>query len=322
MLGACELVVRPMVLADPYVREHRFWHTPDLVLYLLQLVDTLTLARTGCVSRSLRVEARAELRRRVRIVLSRHVPAAHFDEFLELLQSTSSVVSGSLAFAVLSWGSPTHFGAWRKPGDLDVYVPIGRTKPFTLFFRRLAGFMPAHPDDVLLRQGSYPKGINTVTTLVDIPARIPLAPVSIDIVESCCESAVFPLQYFWGTAVNNYITSTSVVSAYPDFTFGGVSYRHPWAGDIVRRVREKYESRGVEIITGISELQYVLVEYLGLFPLNPCSSGRKIYASTERFARQYLVLDFAPRVGRPSVVRVCSSSCVGMSWKVVEWENA
>ncbi|KZV76351.1 hypothetical protein PENSPDRAFT_661172 [Peniophora sp. CONT] len=293
----------------------------DVVLYILQELDTAALVCTARLSQSTRSATSIELRRRVRVVLRRYVPTAILDDFFALLQSTSSVVSGSLAFAVLSWGTDAHFAKWKKPGDLDIYVPMGATPAFTHFFTTFAQYAPS----LDVKKGShkyYPSGIRTVTTLVSTPERIPLAPVTIDIVESSNSCAMYPLQYFWGTAVNNYITSTSVISAYPRATFDRVYHRHPWAlrAWAPRGVIDKYHDRGLRLGTATERL-YVLATMAILLDTDArLLCDRKDYTFTRNFAKDYLVMDFASRVGHPAVARICSSACIGSSWRVVEWK--
>lgn len=228
------------------VRTHRLWSTTDILLYVLQFLDTASLSRTASISQGIRDLTRKELRGRVRVVLGRHIPADLLDDFFGILQSTSSVVSGSLAFAVLSWGSDTHFSTWETPGDLDIYVPRGTTDTFVRFFADRAAFVPGVPKDAHMRTSDYPAGIHTVTTLVKSPALDPPVALSVDIVESEDSRATYPLQNFWGTVVNNFITPSSIVSAYPRATLMNVCFGHPWIAG--RRPYAKYRERGVEVV--------------------------------------------------------------------------
>ncbi|KZV67530.1 hypothetical protein PENSPDRAFT_688056 [Peniophora sp. CONT] len=271
----------------------------DILNAVLACMDVRDLVPFALTCRFNHASVRAELRRRITIVLSSHIPRTNISDFLNLLCDTDSVVSGSSALAVLSWNTQCDFRGWPTARDLDIYVPRGGTQPFIDFLQHL-DYAPKFTP--VSRQIHYARinGVRTVSTLIRLPESIPFAPTTVDIIESTRRSAMWPLCHFWGTVVNNFISARSLVSAYPVETLDGVCVVNPDI-DVFENVLDKYRARGFKLVM------------------------RKMrvadYFKTVDKSRSSLFLTHSSKCGDAVVDRFRRSRrAPGTAWRWVDWE--
>lgn len=243
----------------------------DILLAVLAHLDTRDLARFGSTSKHYRTCTHKEIRRRIRDILSSHMPRSEMQRFLAILDDTGSVVSGSTALAIVCWNSRRDWRQWAWARDLDIYVARGRVQPLMDFFVSL-GYSPKFSS--VSRRSPYTRtnGVRSVTTLMLLPPRIPLAPISLDIVESTRLSAMWPLAHFWGTAVSNFFSARSLVSAYPEETLKGTCVVNPDAC-VYPNVLAKYRARGFNIVVNKRTIVYVLPSSNASACLTNCSGN-------------------------------------------------
>lgn len=239
----------------------------DVSLAILQYLDSRDLALLSMACERTRVLVTMELRRRVCHVFASHLPRSRIHSFLNLLENNASVVSGSSALAVVCWNTKRDFRLWPSTRDLDVYVPLKCTRPFLDFFLSLGYAIDGKENR---KRSAYQpiNGVMSVTTLVLLPASIPLAPLKVDIVESTRLTAVWPLAHFWGTVVNNFVSGRTVVSAYPSDTLNGACVVNPDAV-VHRAILAKYRARGFKVVDEWRNMKYVTYMHPHLTVLTP-----------------------------------------------------
>ena len=254
MLTARRTVLRPRCcLTNKNVLFSTFDH--------LELVDlrraTQVCRLWGFVGASvLYGRVRRELRRNIwpdlqAYALSRDANTRAIPDFLNLLDATGSVVSGSTALAVCMKGTK-HAGAWMDTGDLDVFTPRGQAARvsrdismlfgFSVQFRADCSFAFVHGDSSYGVCRPIQNGVWSLTRLVgDDGIR------KVDVVESSNECAIHPISHFPFTHIVNYLTGSTLVVCYPIHTLlQHRSVANP-TNDRISRLKKRYEERNWDI---------------------------------------------------------------------------
>ncbi|KAH7909204.1 hypothetical protein BJ138DRAFT_1011272 [Hygrophoropsis aurantiaca] len=196
-----------------------------------------SLQKLSCVSSLFRVVVVNYLNRRKSMLFARFVDDV--PAFNDLLRTTSSVVSGSLA---LQFILPSSSLQWPVK-DMDIYTGRSQTLP-------VVSFLVAQGYEVSALENSAPHytqiAIRSVITMSNGPNRI-------DIVVSNTRHAIRPIFQFHSTPVINYLTADSIFSAYPKLTtnyrglFNALSLRDGRRSLSNMQAIAKYAYRGFDI---------------------------------------------------------------------------
>jgi hypothetical protein len=100
---------------------HEVGGTSELLEQIIELCDWPTLTSLGCVSHHLRLLRQRVLRMRVLYFLSRFIPLSSITRFMELLDSTFTVVFGGIVRCIMSAGNATFYEIF--PNQLHLAVP-------------------------------------------------------------------------------------------------------------------------------------------------------------------------------------------------------
>ncbi|KAI0335952.1 hypothetical protein GY45DRAFT_1342100 [Cubamyces sp. BRFM 1775] len=134
-----------------------------------------------------------------------------------VLRVTNSVISGSSALHFLDVDRAPLWSAT----DLDIYTPIHCARQIVNYLCNVEGYHIVQ-EPVPSKYPHLRSGFATVFHL-----RRDLS--EIDVIQSCTRSALYPIPYFWGTHVMNYLTADTFCVAYPEYTLEGKSLLNPVA---------------------------------------------------------------------------------------------
>lgn len=164
---------------------------------------------------------------------------ADCEAFRSTMRLYGAVISGSFALQFLRMNDGCDF----IPGDLDIYVPRAYTNRMLAYLIGVEGY-----SYVTTRRVPY--GVNEAHDVVIIVSKPGL---TVDIIPSMTNSALYPLSHFWASHLVNYISADTFCVAYPELTFWGrsllspfqlVDLRHP-SGHILSLI-DKYHQRAFD----------------------------------------------------------------------------
>ncbi|KAA1478254.1 hypothetical protein DENSPDRAFT_755334, partial [Dentipellis sp. KUC8613] len=157
-------------------------------------------------------------------------------EFRQLLDDTQSALSGSSVLHVLLQCTP--FESW-SPSDLDVYVPLTAADRILQYLTSHGYTVIAYPRLLSPDVMEYGSGIAAVIKLQGSMGE------KIDVIISTRMSALYPITFFWGTPVMNWVKNGELGLAYPRATLAGVGYINPDRAyhHKVLACKDKYEAR-------------------------------------------------------------------------------
>lgn len=159
----------------------------------------------------------------------------------ELLRRHGAIISGSVALQFFLYHE-----TW-EPADMDIYVSTHKFKDFIDDAISTDG-LNFKPDGSLI-----PSGVSAQ------PRRWPIREIRrfvtqtnrrVDVVRSTTGTAVTPLNGFWSTLMQNFITPDGAACGYPDATLerrGVISQDH-YQTDSIRSAIIKYEARGYTLV--------------------------------------------------------------------------
>lgn len=163
------------------------------------------------------------------------------EAFIEILDTTSSVISGSFALWFLLGGAL----GW-EPQDLDIYCPVYGGNKVVHYLKMFEGYFE-ESENVEDIEEDYERGrrnqlasINTIIHLTSPRGR------RIDIVESTSPSALHPLPHTWTTILPNYVSARTLCVPYPYHVlcnFGSLACENS-GSPATREEVAKYEGRG------------------------------------------------------------------------------
>ncbi|VDB99980.1 unnamed protein product [Peniophora sp. CBMAI 1063] len=289
-----------------------------LLLEHLGIAELQRLSQVCVVWTSL---ARDELRRRVFLELKRHVFDASLsrslssyplkeavENFLVLLRTTRSVVSGSTALAVCMQGT-IRAGEWMDERDLDIFTPVGMAPNVILYFVETLGYTVARrftgrvadddvfggddegdadPDDELevngpsFTIGPSPRGLGVMS----VTRLVRNGGLRVDVIEADSDCAILPIAHFPYTALVNYLTSTSLVVCYPQLTLEELATHANPGMSVPERIKAKYQERNWTAPTEFQHTSQCKV------PKHYCPRNNRISEDSS-----CLVFDFEPRGG-------------------------
>ena len=179
---------------------------PELCVEILEHMDIDMLVRLRRTSRRADVYVTDALRRRFRRLFGHAI--SQWDRFLELLESTQSVISGVAALAAMFPHHPA------VPVAVDIYIPHGRLNRLHHHLVSVEEFGQAVPWTGFADEDADLAHLSGVVTSVDIRKGA----ILVRLIESDHTSALYPLVSQWNSALINYISPVSFVSAYPKLT--------------------------------------------------------------------------------------------------------
>lgn len=213
--------------------------TCDILLHITSFLDLRTIQAWRATS--LRMDAAgAEFMR------SRYYRALrqHFTDptgFRSVLRATGSVVSGSVALAVLDIERADRWTA----NDLDLLVPVNFVKRVHSYITKVEGYV--HVSTHHASQYEECGGFLSVSRYENKNGML------IDLVKSFHHSALYPIPYFWSTLLMNYLSADSYCVGYPTLTLDGRGLLNPIAlidnqfvDYRVLAVMDKYGRRGYD----------------------------------------------------------------------------
>ncbi|OJT12390.1 hypothetical protein TRAPUB_11059 [Trametes pubescens] len=133
--------------------------------------------------------------------------------FRSAMRLYGAVLSGSFALHFLRMNDKCEF----NPGDLDLYVPRSYATRILAYLLDVEGYS-------FITTFRVPYGQNVAQQFVIVVGKPGL---TIDIIPSVSEEALYPLSHFWGSHLVNYISADTFCVAYPELTFWGRSLLSP-----------------------------------------------------------------------------------------------
>lgn len=234
MLSAHAEPLRPCTILAGVIDEH-----PDDPLHILgrlSLTD-LMMVSTVCPEMKKCVDMFLE-----KTWLSMFRPFLDAPEtFLELLDDTGSVVSGSFALWFLLGGALD----W-EPQDLDIYCPVYGASRLADYLTTYQGYVEETNHDVNM-DDDYEMGRRNQLASINLTIHL-TSPRGrrIDVVESMTPSALQPIPYTWTTILPNYVSARTLCIPYPYHALYNLGHFVPGPDGtaIPRSEISKYESRG------------------------------------------------------------------------------
>lgn len=184
---------------------------------------------------------------------------AHFvpfpSEFRDVMRSTRSVVSGSVALWFACGGPASWF-----PDDCDIYTPIGEVSSLLTYLKSHAGYTVEEDrsgdtsrrfDDYGLGDATYPGNQGDVSVVASVLRLVNInTGKRVDVVESSTVSALQPIPRSWSTLQANYISADNLCVAYPFLTLNRRGCITPiWftPDGTIPAALEKYRKRGYTV---------------------------------------------------------------------------
>lgn len=186
--------------------------------------------------------------------------------FLLTLRQSRSVVSGSVALAMLLLGESD--AQWISQ-DMDIYTPVDAADAVVLTLMDEYGFCICEAQSTTNSELESDNDfsvweeleLNEETTLgegyrsrfIQSTIKLHKGSVTVDVVTSVSRCALLPILSFHCTHVMNFVTSSGIVSFYPSLTSSGKGIINPGVlidGIPTSRTRsaiEKYRQRGFDI---------------------------------------------------------------------------
>ncbi|KAG8928859.1 hypothetical protein FRC02_006391 [Tulasnella sp. 418] len=213
----------------------------NLLDHILDSCSFRDIIAVSQLSRSLRVQTRQYLNRKLVVLLKRYV--TDVGAFFQTMKKTGGIVSGSTALAFIDRGG------WTSQ-DLDLYVPQGLPRDEFLVHLAKEGYeleavvdVKPPTDGEWWKYDQLSESVTRITKLRRKSREDPSIAKSIDLIEAKSQtSAILPILYFHATHVMNWISHDSIVLLYPTFTLKKVGVEHHYWGQ--RNWRDKYIRRG------------------------------------------------------------------------------
>ncbi len=174
---------------------------PELSYYLMDYFDGEDLARIGMVSHTGRGYAAATIFRRVFALFRWEL--ASYDDFVDMLETTRSVLGGEAALCILF----PEFG--RPPSHIHIYSPRSTHSRLVNYLVVQEAFSSevVEPDPEKTGHAGHIDGVRSVT-------RLCKGDIVLEIIQSRNSSAIFPITSEWCLGLFNYIAVRSYMSAY------------------------------------------------------------------------------------------------------------
>lgn len=130
--------------------------------------------------------------------------------FLDVLDSTSSVVSGSFALWFLLGGAL----GW-EPDDIDVYCPVYGARGVIDHLKTHEGYSEELGEETSMEQDCERERRNQLASINSITHLIRAKGRRVNVVESTSPSALHPLPHTWTTILPNYVSARTLCIPYP-----------------------------------------------------------------------------------------------------------
>ena len=213
----------------------------DAIHNILSSMPLPTLIRFRSTCRLADALAAEHIDHRIKTVL-----AGYFTDIpglFAVLSSTSSVISGSAAFAVCAPHNAF------TPGDIDIYTPKGQSERMVDYLVEKEGF------EVVGTSRPFDKGVK-YRGGIKLMVQLKRDEYHIDVVESLTRGASLPIAHFWTTTVMLFITGTGICVLYPQLLERSRGLMTPvrvldadGGADDFAHLVVKYKQRGVDIRT-------------------------------------------------------------------------
>ena len=172
----------------------------DVLNHILDALPLPTLLRLRSTCRLADNMISGHIEHRIQVVLANYIRDQ--EGFFRILTTTSSVVSGSAAYAVCA---PQ---GMFTPGDVDIYTPMHEHQQVVDYLVRVEGYEVVSVVRMFDEDAEYHGGLEKTTRLARDGFRV-------DVVESATSSSTLPIGFFWCTTVMTFITGSGICVLYP-----------------------------------------------------------------------------------------------------------
>lgn len=218
----------------------------DILHMILRCSDFEELVSAAQASKSLRAKTCNVLDVRLNHMLNRFFTDPK--QLRVLLTETDSVISGSFALELIAARA-----TWTC-NDLDIYATSAGVDILSSFCEK-QGYVTVRPATTANNEAANDEPVtdnddyaSTLATNLGISQIIKFSNGSrkIDLIISNTDCSIYPITYFWNTTLFNFISGSTICSAYPRHIFQHHGQLLPRRAREYRipRLQEKYEKRG------------------------------------------------------------------------------